>query len=95
MVFAASMPFITGIITSMRTASNVSGGLFCTISTACLPSVTTVTVAPFVGQQNLCDFGVERIVPDEQQLAACNAAIRRGMCVRCLLGETVQFQTAK
>ena len=46
MVFAASMPFITGIITSMRTASNVSGGLFCTISTACLPSVTTVTVAP-------------------------------------------------
>lgn len=33
-----------------------------------------------VGQQNLCDFGVERIVLDEQQPAACNADMPGAAC---------------
>ena len=43
---AASIPFITGIITSIRIISKVPGGLFAKISTACLPSKAFVTIAP-------------------------------------------------
>ena len=91
--FVASMPFITGIITSMRTASNVSGGLFCTISTACLPSVTTVTVAPSSVSRICAISALSALSSTSSSLQP--AMLISGAAVRPVSArETVQFQTA-